>query len=254
MDKLHSLRTANARARSLEAGASAAKKRSGFTLVEMLVVLAIVLILAVVISLAASRAIMAAQRARCASNLRNIGIALNTYAGDNNDRYPQTSAVFPFPVGTIDPATGLGSWMEQLDSYTNTNHDLFKCPSNPDTALQNSYFLSAWASFYAGGMNYPTPPENELRVTNPTATILAGDSMERYYGPVADADQDDAGQGINPPFGEPSAPWHGGYLNLLFVDGHVEAVKKFDSTTMTNRYEGVGYTYGSSSPAPDATP
>ena len=61
-----------------------------FTLIEMLVVVAIILLLAALITPMVNRGIVRAHRVTCASNLRQIGIAINGYMIDSMGLYPVT--------------------------------------------------------------------------------------------------------------------------------------------------------------------
>ncbi len=60
----------------------------GFTLVEMLTVIAIIGLLASLILPAVQKAKPRAERVRCLSNLRQVGIAFHAFANDHGDRFP----------------------------------------------------------------------------------------------------------------------------------------------------------------------
>ncbi len=62
--------------------------KSAFTLIELLVTITIVLVLAALIVPAAKSMIESSQTGVCAGNLRGIGAASITYAGENNGRFP----------------------------------------------------------------------------------------------------------------------------------------------------------------------
>ena len=215
---------------------------AGFTLVELLVVLAVVAVLIGVSLASLGSAIRYAQRAKCLAHLHTIGLTIRAFATDNDQQYPQTGIVVAF--GATDSSTGKPGWEEQLDPYDGANHQIFLCPSAPSVA-PGDYFLSSWCAYYANNQQYPTPAVNILHVKNQAEMIMAGDCTFGIN--AADADPDDAGPS-NLPFNFP--PWHGKFYNMLFVDGHAESVTGFDNTSMTNRYEGVGYSYNSASPTP----
>ena len=104
-------------------------KNSGFSLVELLVVLALIAILASVATPGVTSAIERAQGAKCASNLRAIGVAVQQYIGENDYRFP--------PIETDPPSLGNEgkSALETLSPYGISRAEL-TCPSDRENAAK----------------------------------------------------------------------------------------------------------------------
>ncbi len=64
------------------------KRTSCFTLIELLITVAIIAILAALLLPALNKARMTARKAHCINNLKQLGLVFESYAGDNQDWYP----------------------------------------------------------------------------------------------------------------------------------------------------------------------
>ncbi|RYG38058.1 prepilin-type N-terminal cleavage/methylation domain-containing protein [bacterium] len=79
-------------------------KRSGFTLIELLVVIAIIAILAAILFPVFAQAKQAAKRTADLSNVKNIGLGMMLYNGDNDDCAPFIRDVRVFATDFTGPS------------------------------------------------------------------------------------------------------------------------------------------------------
>jgi prepilin-type N-terminal cleavage/methylation domain-containing protein len=100
--------------------------REAFTLIELLVVIAIIAILAALLLPALAKAKDKAVQAQCTSNLKQWGLAVTMYAGDNREFFPANA--------TSDGASGF-AWM---GLSLNTNfYPLYLYPNRAAATVQN---------------------------------------------------------------------------------------------------------------------
>jgi len=113
--------------------------RKGFTIVEMLVVIAIISLLIAVLLPAVNRARSQARKTEEGNNIRQVGIAWANYANNNNDaalpgfldEEVQSDdggwdVSYRFPDKTLVPADDAEEWPWRLLSYLNYNNDVVR--------------------------------------------------------------------------------------------------------------------------------
>jgi prepilin-type N-terminal cleavage/methylation domain-containing protein len=152
------------------------KSESGFTLVELLVVIAVIAVLASLLLPALSRAKSKAQAVACLNNLKQLQVGWIMYADDNNDwlvpNHPPGYRGGTFPSWSLgDMRYGnpdgtnidnlIGDRKGALGTYIKT-HRIFKCPSDRSVtklADGNSYpRVRSYAVNQVVGSDYAVVP------------------------------------------------------------------------------------------------
>lgn len=131
--------------------------RNAFTLIELLTVIAIIGILAAILIPVVGQVRDQARRASCASNLRQCGFAVNTYALDNDGRLPRFGASTQAHLIQTAGPDGF-NFLEDMRSYVQ-DFEVWKCPNYPQApAIDDPRVTSAspWATyFYYPGRTQP---------------------------------------------------------------------------------------------------
>ncbi|MGI9242008.1 MAG: type II secretion system protein [Verrucomicrobiales bacterium] len=207
---------------------------AGFSLIELLVVLSGIAALSLLGIGGASQIMMMSKRAECASNLRQIGAALQIYASDNDGTFPMTSHTSGAAVEE--------AWVYQLSEYLEDGFDSIRVsPGDPRRSERlhaggTSYVLNSFlfvAEFDPFGNLVAEPLNRTVLIPHPARTLMAFTIAEDAPTGVQN-DHTHSNRWINwgsvlsdisPDLhraGTAKADHTKGSSNYLFADGHVE--------------------------------
>ena len=180
--------------------------RQAFTLIELLVVISIISMLIAILLPALSKAREASKSIQCASNARQIEVAMKVYANDNDNIRLRAN---------IGPDNSGGTWdfTEYLDytHYFDADNGMWNCP-----AAESKTFRSYVLNWYVAGSTLLSPTgwtryDDVLRASD----ILHFADMKENAGisPLNGTDHNVQTARISDRHED---------ANFMFVDGHVQ--------------------------------
>ncbi len=261
--------------------APAARIRPGFTLIEMLVVIAIVSMLMAILLPVLTAARKNAQTLKCLANQQQIGIVAQLYANDNKDHFPMmfnpdgysTRGVDTFPLAMVrEYLTGqkatfvLNSTGYSTNASASTAPATLRCPGMElsDQTLsvtggqwRNSYgFNCDWRGGWMRGISHERGFTLMSDVKRPSFKVYAMDWGMPHIridklGSYTSASFIGAfvpGSGAHgtvstyaPHAADHKQGRHNLRVNVLYVDGHASTQT---SEAMTKAFHGAGFTSG----------
>jgi len=225
-------------------------RRRGFTLVELLVVLAIMGTLAALLVPAVFAAMELADRTVCANNLRQLGLAVQLYLKDHDGyffpiRYKSDPNHWYYGYG--EPYGSKPEGERILDKtkaflypYTESCDGIELCPSFAKYGRYKPKYKGAWWTY---GINKILSPDNarpedlrnisEIRPSDASRTVIFADAAYvNWWQPPASPQNpllEEWHYVLPQDYSASDSPHvhfrHGGRANVLFADWHVEALE-----------------------------
>lgn len=212
----------------------------GFTIIELLVACAVVGVLVVLVIGMVGQSFVAANRVKCASNMRQIGTALLLYAGEHEGRFPPTT----HSTAALGTKGRYQSWIYQLTDYIGEVDRVRVCPADRADRRKKITESDGLTSYTLNDLIFDAETEDSpySRLQNIPShgrtMILFNVSDDRpinrgwdhahcgewtsWYGVLADVEVD------RHRVGGRSEDRMKGSANYLFLDGHVENIKARD--------------------------
>ena len=186
---------------------------AGFTLLDLMAVVAMVTVLAVLAFPILVQSAADARAALCAGNLGQVGRAAAMYSAEHNGILPGNQHSRP-------------SWVEALAKYSSTNS--YRCPDEAITGRHARAFTIALNDFLTphpyGARQFDFSKRSSI--VAPGETMMFTESAEDYraYDHFHFADARENGYGAEAFSEQVDVERHSGGANYLFADGHVDGL------------------------------
>lgn len=208
----------------------------GFTLTELLIVIAIIAVLASLMFPLINGMRERARAATCAQNLKQIGIGLLAYISENNGRFPDGSADVSWKPGIATSRNWYDAAAENMGRVYVPFHKgdplpaAFGCPSGHGKAYEPSwpYTGDYAANFFLGHPNHNVRVISA--VNRPESTPYVQDTVKQnnFGATIYSA-------GFSKTANTAFAARHNGRGNILWVDGHVSAMTYSEYMAFANK-------------------
>ena len=175
------------------------KARRAFTLVELLVVLAIIAVLAGLLLPVLSKGRESSRGAACLSNLHQIGLALQIYVGENENKMP-VMYDYPVPTNTLVSSNATPNLVLKTQTVSS---NLWHCPSDKEQFPQTGSSYS-WNALLNG---QDADHLNVFLITDAHSIPVFFDKVQYHVGRGA-----------------------GKEMNFLYADGHLKNLLEMAGT------------------------
>lgn len=202
---------------------------AGFTVVELLAILAILTVLAALVLPALARAQERSRTVSCLGHMKKIGQALLLHAQDRGGQFPRSSHSAGANRETA-WATSIAPYLgakegEATAAWVNRE---FRCPANTNASpTAYSYGLNVFFELQPGDsyVGRPATWRRTMQVPSPGRTILLAEVATASAGMTADHFMCHQWSSTAAARNAVAGERHSGGSHYLFVDGHVESMR-----------------------------
>lgn len=225
--------------------------KAGFTIPEVITVVAIIVLLAVLAMPAGERALEKGRSAKCLSNLKQLASVVMLSVAE--------SGKFPAMLAQATGSEGGGVDTEDDFFAKYATHSCLSCPSATYTGVNDGNYISAYGAnptIMPLNINSSRKPPPLISITRPSEVILFADAAQvspppravgwwaAWWGP-ASGNAADASEALTDSEIPQKGHWgdtsllsfrHRGAANLVFVDGHAQSVTNIADLKQRNLY------------------